>query len=206
MFEYILIGGGFAFAAVIQPGPFQAFLLSSVAQRGWKRTIPAAFAPFISDWPIAALILFVINQVPTAMTRWLLAAGGLLLLFLAWGSFKSWRRYDFDSALQEEGQPSTLLQAVAVNLLNPNPYLGWSLILGPAAIDAWGENPVYAVALVAAFYTIMILGNAIIIVLMGITNLLGSRAQRSLILISALTLAALGIYRLADSVLNLSAG
>jgi hypothetical protein len=38
MFECLLIGGGFALAAVVQPGPLQAFLLPSVAQKGWKRT------------------------------------------------------------------------------------------------------------------------------------------------------------------------
>ena len=33
MLESIFIGGGFAFAAAIQPGPLQAFLLASVLSR-----------------------------------------------------------------------------------------------------------------------------------------------------------------------------
>ena len=44
MFELMLIGGGFAFAAAVQPGPLQAFLLARVAADGWKRTLPAALA------------------------------------------------------------------------------------------------------------------------------------------------------------------
>ena len=34
MLEYILIGGAFAFAAAVQPGPLQAFLLARVATDG----------------------------------------------------------------------------------------------------------------------------------------------------------------------------
>lgn len=198
MVEYIFLGSGLAFAAAIQPGPFQAFLLSIVSRHGWKRSLPAALAPIVSDWPIAALILFVINRVPDLMSRVLQFAGGLLLLYLAWGSFQSWRKNEVETPSQEN-QPSTLFQAVMVNLLNPNPYLGWSLVLGPAAISAWKENAVYAVALVVAFYAVLVLGNAIIIVLLGTTTFLGARAQRSLILVSAITLAALGVYRLVDS-------
>jgi threonine/homoserine/homoserine lactone efflux protein len=203
MLEYIFIGFGFAFAAAVQPGPFQAFLLSSVAQRGWKRTLPAALAPIVSDGPIAFLILFVINRVPETMAHMLQAAGGLLLLYLGWGGYKTWRNDEINSDVKQEDQPSTLLQAVAVNLLNPNPYLGWSLVLGPAAISAWMETPMYAVVLVAAFYATLILGNAAIIVLLGTTKILGSRARRSLVLISAVTLAVLGVYQLAASLSNL---
>ena len=198
--EYLLVGAGFAFAAAVQPGPFQVFLLSSVAQRGWKRTLPAAFAPVVSDGPIALLILFIINRVPENMSLLLRMAGGILLLYLGWGSFQTWRTYEPVSSVPEEDQPSTLLQATAVNLLNPNPYLGWSLILGPAALSAWDQNPLYAIGLVAAFYFTIILGNALIIVLLGTTTLLSVRARRALVLISAITLAILGVYQLTTGV------
>jgi threonine/homoserine/homoserine lactone efflux protein len=83
MIENFLIGGGFAFAAAIQPGPLQAFLLSSVTQRGWKRTMPAALSPLLSDGPIALFVLLVLNRLPDALDRFLQVAGGLLLLYLA---------------------------------------------------------------------------------------------------------------------------
>jgi len=88
MLEYILIGGGFAFAAAIQPGPLQAFLLSSVAQKGWKRTLPASLAPLISDGPIALLSLFVLTRMSEVMIRALQAAGGFFLIYLAWASYR----------------------------------------------------------------------------------------------------------------------
>src|ERR1700690_1140815 len=139
MFEYLLIGGGFAFAAAIQPGPLQAFLLSSVAQRGWKRTLPAAFSPLLSDGPIALIVLLVINRLPDVMRRILQIAGGFLLLYLAWASYRQWKQPAVVDSEQKGPAPRTLLQAAGINLLNPNPYLGWSLVLGPAFLSAWHQ-------------------------------------------------------------------
>jgi hypothetical protein len=92
--------------------------------------------------------------------------------------------------------PRTLRQAVAVNLLNPGPYLGWSPILGPAVLAAWARAPAHAVGLVVAFYGTMVATLAATIVLFGATRWLGARGQHGLLLVSALTLAALGVYRL----------
>ncbi len=177
MIENIFLGAGFAIAAAIQPGPLQAFLLSSVAQRGWKRTLPASFAPLISDGPIALIVLLVLNQVPTSVSIFLQAGGGILLLYLAWSSFEQWRRQSEAGTNNEGSIPQTLLQASMVNLLNPNPYLGWSLVLGPAAIDAWRSDPVNAIALISSFYIVMVLALAGTIVIFGTTWFLGRRAD-----------------------------
>jgi len=73
----VALGAGLAFAAVVQPGPLQAFLLSRAATDGWKRTLPAAFAPLLSDGPIALLALVVLSRFPLAAQNLLRAAGGL---------------------------------------------------------------------------------------------------------------------------------
>ena len=64
MLSSLLLGSGFAFAAAIQPGPLQAYLFSSVAQHGWKRTLPAAFTPILSDGPIILTVLLVLTRLP----------------------------------------------------------------------------------------------------------------------------------------------
>lgn len=201
MYEHVLIGAGFAFAAAIQPGPLQAFLLASVARRGWRRTLPAALAPLLSDGPIAALVLLVLNRLPAALGRWLQVAGGVLLLWLAWSSFRQWRGTTAAVVDDDGGSaPRTLGQAVLVNILNPNPYLGWSLVLGPAAIAAWRVRPVYGVGVVAAFYAVIVTMLAGTIVLFGATRFLGPRGRRALILISAVVMAVLGAYQLGAGV------
>lgn len=203
MLRYLFIGIGFAFAAAIQPGPLQAFLLSSVARRGWRRTLPAAFSPLLSDGPIAFLVLMVLDRIPTTLVGILRGAGGLFLMFLAWTSYRQWRRQATPSAVAADSAPRTLIQAAVVNILNPNPYLGWSLVLGPAVMEVWQHHPMQAAAIVIAFYATMVTVLAITILLFGTTRFLRPAAIRALILASALTLAIIGSYQLAASLSGL---
>lgn len=200
MIESLLIGSGFAIAAALQPGPLQAFLFSSVSRRGWRKTLPAAFAPVISDGPIAVMVVFILNRMPEQANALLQAAGGLLLLYFAWSSFTQWRSREEPSGGEPGPVPRTIFQAAMVNLLNPNPYLGWSLVLGPAAISAWSDAPMNAVALIGAFYITIVSATMAVILLFGLTNFLGKKRQRSLILISAVILAVLGVYQLVSGI------
>ena len=196
MLKYILIGSGFAFAAAVQPGPLQAFYLSRVASGGWRKTLPAALAPVISDGPIAVLILLVLNKLPQGFESYLKAAGGILLLYFASKAFREWRRGSEGKGREAQSAPRTLFQAVAVNAVNPGPYLGWSLVLGPAFLEAWQQNPAYAVALVTAFYVTMVVSLALFILLLGTTTFLGPSGRRGLLLVASAALSALGIYQL----------
>jgi threonine/homoserine/homoserine lactone efflux protein len=205
MVECLLLGGGFAFAAVVQPGPLQAFLLARANSEGWRRTLPAAFAPVLSDGPIAGLVLLVLGQLPATGQQALQGAGGVLLLYLARTAFRDARTASGTSGPARRPSPRTLLQAVTVNLLNPNPYIGWALVMGPAAVAAWRQSAVHAAALVAAFYGVMVVGLAGFIVLASTARLLPPRGQRALALASAAVLAALGVYQLVVSVGTLAA-
>ncbi|MCP4900684.1 MAG: LysE family transporter [bacterium] len=199
MIEYILISSSFAFAASVQPGPLQAFLLARVAEGGWKQTLPASLAPLISDGPIAALVMVILFQVPGNFERVLRAGGGIVLIWFALRAFAQWRRSLDDTKSNVGSAPRTLIQAVFVNLINPGPYLGWSLVLGPLVIEAWAKAPMYAIALVGAFYAVLVLSLAVFILLVGTTSFLGPRGRRALVLVSAVALAILGIYQLGGS-------
>jgi threonine/homoserine/homoserine lactone efflux protein len=196
MLKYLILGGGFAFAAAVQPGPLLVFLFARVAERGWRTTLPAAASPLLSDGPIAVVVLLVLRQLPAGMQQLLRAAGGILLLYLAWAAVRRWRHAGQTAPAEGASAPSTLMQAALVNITNPNPYLGWSLILGPAALEAWARGPAYAAALIGAFYGTMVVTLALIILLFGTTQFLASGGRRAVTLISALTLAALGLYQL----------
>ena len=196
MLQYLLIGASYALAAGLQPGPLQAFFLAKVAENGWRRTLPAAFAPLISDGPIALIALLILSYLPDSFQEILQIAGGLLLLYFAWSAFRNWKTDQTSNPEISTSTPATVLQAALVNLLNPNPYLGWSLVMGPAVLLAWGENPFFAISLLGVFYLVMISTSMVLILLMGTTGLLNQRGRRTLLLISALLLAGLGIYYL----------
>jgi threonine/homoserine/homoserine lactone efflux protein len=194
MFENFILGFGFAFAAAVQPGPLQAFLLSSVVQRGWKRTIVASFSPLISDIPIAFLALFGLSKMPPVTSKILQFGGGIFLIYLAWCSYLRWKNNGALISTTDDTAPRTLIRAVIVNILNPNPYLGWSLVLGPAAIQAWHQNPLFSIILIFSFYITMITCLAATVIIFGTTHFLGTGGRQILILISGIALALLGTY------------
>jgi len=196
MLTYLLFGITYALAAAIQPGPFQAFIISKTLEDGWKKTIPAALAPVLSDGPIIVLVLFILNNVPAEMLRFLQIGGGFLLLYLAYSSFKSFM--NFDKVKKPEGSKkyNTLFKAVLVNALNPAPYIGWSLIMGPMFIKGYREASINGVALIAGFYITIVLSQAGIILLFGLARNLGPKVTRITLGIASVGLAVFGIYLL----------
>jgi len=202
MWKYLLLGGGIALSAALQPGPLQAFYFAKVAEQGWKRTLPAAFAPLISDGPIILVTLLLLRQIPDHFQTWLLLAGGFLLLYYAWSTFRSWQSPPEEKSSNSSSAPKTVLQAALINLLNPNPYLGWSLVMGPALLSAWSEQPVYVLGLLLTFYAVLIGVSLFIIALLGTTDLLAEGKKRGLLLISSLVLAGLGIFTLTTGLLS----
>ena len=194
----ILLGSGLGFGAAVQPGPLLAFLTSRVVASGWRRTLPACLAPLISDIPAAGLAVLVVGRIPPGAQHVLRAGGGLLLLYLAAGALRQWRRRP--SPAPPPSAPRTLLEAVLVNLLNPNPYLAWALVMGPAVVVAWGRHPAHALGFVVAFYATMLVTLAGFVVLLGTTRFLGARSQHALVGASALLLAGLGVFLLVASV------
>jgi len=89
MWLYIIQGIGYGFAAAAQPGPFQTYIISQSLAKGWRKTIVAALAPLVSDPPIVTLCLLMLSQVPTWFQRFLYIAGGLFILYLAYGAYKA---------------------------------------------------------------------------------------------------------------------
>ena len=196
MLPYLILGITYAFAAAVQPGPLQTYLISQTLTHGWRRTLPAAFSPLVSDGPIILLVLLVLTRVPAWMAQVLRLAGGVFVLYLAWGAAKAWRAYD---AQHMAPAPSSLLRAALVNVLNPNPYISWSLVLGPLLLKGWRETPSHGVALLAGFYGTMVLALAATIALFAASRNLGPRVTRLLIGLSSVALACFGCYLLFSS-------
>jgi threonine/homoserine/homoserine lactone efflux protein len=196
MWIYLLQGIGYGFAAASQPGPFQTYLISQSLTRGWRRTLPAALAPLISDGPIIALCLLVLSQVPAWMERALYIVGGLFILYLVYGAYKSWRDFNEHIPQTESASQQSVLKAALMNALSPGPYLFWTLVTGPVLLKGWRAAPINGLGFLAGFYIAMLSSLAAIILVFGLASKLGPKVNRAMIGISAIALFLFGLFQL----------
>lgn len=201
MLLYLLQGLTFGLSAAATPGPFQAYLLSQTVKQGWRRTLPAALAPLLSDGPIIALVLLLLTRTPDWFLKGVQVVGGLFILYLAWGAFQAFRQYEPHTPAAEQSAQRGVLQAALMNLLNPNPYIFWSLIGGPILLEGWRTSASLGLAFLTGIYLALVGGLAALIVLFATAQHLVPRINRTLIGLSALALAAFGLYQIGSGIL-----
>lgn len=193
LWQGLVLGG----AAAAQPGPFQAYLLSQTLRHGGWRTLPAALAPLVSDGPIIALVLLALTQMPSWLVVLLRLAGGLFLLYLAWGAWLSFRRAATVTDTQAgEIREQSVLKAALINALSPNPYIFWATITGPILLEGWRESAVSGISFLLGFYVALVGGFAGFICLFALTGKLDRRVSRGLSLLAAMTLLGFGLWQL----------
>ena len=93
------------------------------------------------------------------------------------------------------GHP-TLLRAAVVNFLNPNPWLGWSLVMGPLFLRGYREAPINGLALIGGFYTTMVTCLVGVISLFAFARRLGPRVTKVTLGLSVIALTGFGLYQL----------
>ncbi|MBL8055077.1 MAG: LysE family transporter [Anaerolineales bacterium] len=192
---YFLQGLTLGFSASVSPGPFLAYLLTQSLRLGARRALPLALVPLLSDGPIVSLVVIVLAQAPAALLRGLQIAGGFFLLYLAWGAWRLARTAPA-LAVRGEGAQLNLIQGTLMNLLNPNPWLFWSVVGGPLLLEAWRAAPWLPAAFLGGFYLTLIAGTAGFIVLFAAAQRLDPRLVRGLNFISAGALLIFGLIQL----------
>jgi threonine/homoserine/homoserine lactone efflux protein len=202
LLAYILQSVGYGFIAAMQPGPFQTFIVSQTLSRGWRRTMPMVLAPLISDGPIIVLMTLVLSQVPAWLQRMLHILSGLFILYLAYGAWIAWRRFDGAALLTAQPSRYNLIKAATVNAISPGPYLYWGLVTGPILVSGWDQAPVIGIGFLVGFYGAMLSSIAAIILIFDKARQLGPSITRTMLGISAVLLFGFGLYQLAKGVLG----
>lgn len=199
MIPFLTQGLFLGFTAVIQPGPFQVYLLSQTLKNGWQQTIWSAFAPLISDGPIIILVLLILTQTPDWFLNLLQLGGGFFLLYLAYGAYRAAKTADSappSPAATQQG----ILKAALMNALSPGPYIFWATISGPIFIEGWRQSPMLGISFMLGFYLILIGGLAAFIFLFALMGQISPRTSRGLGYISAVALLLFGFYQLKEGV------
>lgn len=182
MFAVVLQGLGIGFAAGMTPGPLQAFLLTQTLRYGWRRAVWIVLSPLLSDGPIVALILLVLQTASDGLLRAVGLLGGAFVLYLAWGLWGQIRRGEIGGPTDETPEAGTtwaaLRQAVVINALGPGPWLFWGTVMGPLVTSAWRESSVSGIAVVVSFYGIFLLTMTAQVLLFHQARRLGPQAIR----------------------------
>jgi threonine/homoserine/homoserine lactone efflux protein len=200
---YFLQGATLGLSATASPGPFQAFLISQTLKNGWRRTWPAAFAPLISDGPIVATVLLLLTQTPAWFLSGLQIAGGLFVLYLAFGAFMALKTATVAIETPPEAPHRNFFKAVAMNALSPGPYIFWGVLAGPIVLEAWRQSPQLGLSFVLGFYGMMIGGSVLFVVLFATASQLGPWVNYALRLISGIALLVFGVYQLTVGIASL---
>lgn len=196
LITFLIKAATIGFSAGVTPGPLQAVFLSYAIKGGWKKALPAAFAPIVSDGPVIILVLLVLNNLPGSFLRFLQIGGGLFLLYLAWDSYRAFRQFREVEEVSDTKGLQTLIKATLMNLLAPGPWLFWSLINGPNLLEAWAISPWWGVGYVICFYGVFILSNIALILMFSSMRKMGEQVRKGLLLVSAIVLGGYALYQL----------
>lgn len=188
-------GAALGVSAAASPGPLQTLLISETLLGGVKRSWPIALAPLATDVPIIGVMLLVLKQLPAGANRVLSVAGGLYVLYLAWGLWRQWRTgagRTFQAATSTASPWATLRRGALTNFLNPNPYLFWGLVGGPILLGALEQSAWHAGAFLVGMYGVFIGLLFVFITVFHLTRRLGPRIVRGLLLMSIGSLVVFG--------------
>ncbi|MBN2147277.1 MAG: LysE family transporter [Anaerolineales bacterium] len=202
MFAYLIQGAALGLTASVSPGPLLAYLINQSLGGGWKKGAKVALAPLLSDGIIVPIILLVLDQLPPLALRLIGVAGGLFVLYLAWGLWRQWRK---GSSLSESDHASfsgNLGKAVLMNFLSPGPYLFWSLVNGPLLLSALRESFWHGLVFVVSFYGLFVGGMLGIAALLHQARRFGPRLVHWLTLASILILIVFGFLLLKQGILG----
>jgi threonine/homoserine/homoserine lactone efflux protein len=205
MLELMVRGTSIGFSAGMTPGPLQAYLLSTTLNLGWKRSLPIVLSPLITDIPIIFVCVFLLGALPPLFITAIQLIGGLFVLWLAWGSYQSWRKGETISASEDDTKPATnpLPRAMMMNLLSPGPYIFWTLINGPLLVQALNTSALHAVAFMFSFYGTFLALLAAMVIIFARVGSLNPTITRRLVLFSAVVMALFGLSLLWQAVSGL---
>jgi len=183
-----------ALSATIMPGPFQAYLFSRALKNGWKTTLPAALAPLITDGPIIVLVLLVLTQTPQLFLDIIRILGGLFILYLAGKIFLNLRNPALVADSPGDAARQSLLQAVVMNVLNPNPYIFWGIIAGPILLSGWRESASLGISFLIGFYGTFVFSLALLITIFATAGRVNPKIHLVLSIFICVALFLFGLY------------
>ena len=206
LFFYLLQGATLALSATVMPGPYQTYLLAQTLKNGWKSTLPAALAPLVTDGPIITLVIVVLIQTPQDFLDFIRIAGGCFILYLAKGAFLIPNHSAPEKTPPEKAARGTLINAIIMNALNPNPFIFWGVVAGPILISGWRESPGLGISFLSGFYGTFICTLAALIYAFASAGRIHPKINRLLGFVAGAGLLVFGIYHITTGLMAVTGG
>jgi threonine/homoserine/homoserine lactone efflux protein len=157
MWAYFVLGMSMGLSAGISPGPLMTLVVTASLRSGLAGGLRVALAPLLTDAPIIAAAVLLLNRLPPAALRWVGIAGGVVVIWLAVEILRSAREATLPGEPGAQSDPQReLWRGVLVNALNPHPYLFWATVGGPALVNGWRTSPWHALAFLLSFYALLV--------------------------------------------------
>ena len=214
-----LAGVAFGLALAAPPGPMNAVIAEESVLRGWGSGFKAGLGAMTADLVFLALALAgavaVVERAPTLRNA-MVAVGGLLMLYFAYGAVRD-ARESFRAAAAPEGRGFT--KAFVLALTNPYQILFWLTVgvglLAPGQIDvlAYAADALTGLVVVETGHPALVVGlfGGIVVWIVGFPAALVAAEQRMenaapvVAVLSAAVLVLFGAYFLYDAVSGFAA-
>jgi threonine/homoserine/homoserine lactone efflux protein len=208
VFESLTAAAAFGLSGGLSPGPLLALVVGETLAHGRRAGLAVAAAPLLTDGPIIAAAILLLGRIETsepALGIVSLAGGALLASYgIAGLRVRDTEIGDITGGGRVWG---SLGKGVAVNLLNPSPYLFWLTVGTPMLLRADASSRLAAVAFLALFYLGLVGSKAVLAVLVarsrrvlrGKAYLWTNRILAGALLVYAVIFIREGIVRLAGS-------
>lgn len=176
----------------LTPGPVTTLVITHTLRHSFGEGVKIAIAPLLTDLPVILLTLFVFSrlaQIDVVLGIIALVGAGYLF-YLARATFVA---PPLDETSRGE-EPRSIRVGLIANLLNPNPYLFWSLVGAPTLYRAIETSALASVLFLAGLYTCLVGGKIVIagLAARGRAFLRGAGFRRTLQLLGV----ALGLFGL----------
>ena len=140
----------------IKPGPLNTLVITETLQHDWRAGTKVALSPLITDAPIITISAWMWSQATSlsGVEAFLYLAGAA---FLTWLGIDGLRSVSPDfSNLDSPQEEHSLRRGVITNLLNPNPWMFWTLAGAPFMVAAWHQSHWMPFAFVIPFLSVLI--------------------------------------------------
>lgn len=177
----------------LKPGPLNTVVIAETLRHNWKAGAKAAASPLVTDGPIitiSALLWWSATSL-AGLTGILYIAGAAFLAYLGVDGLRS-PAPSLERDENAEVKQESLKRGVISNLLNPNPWLFWTLAGSPFLVAAWNEGYLLPFVFIGGFLSVLIGSKiALAILLDRSKSLLTERGLLWAIRLSSLALIAL---------------